>query len=126
MVTHLDDLALLRVIQAAHDVEIVVPDNPLTDLALVVNYTDEHAAILAAEQARLVDPYDYSIANFIEQHKTELENRMRTVYTNSVIEERFGNVELSKNLWREIITKDVPNGAYYLKARRKLQQYGFQ
>lgn len=84
------------------------------------------AAILAAEQARLVDPYDYAIANFIEQHKTELQNRMRTVYTNSVIEERFGNVELSKNLWREIITKDVPNGEYYLKARRKLQQYGFQ
>lgn len=87
----------------------------------VGNYRD---AITTAEQAKLVDPYDYAIANFIEQYKGDLQNKMRNIYTNSVIEERFGNMELSKNLWKEIIQKDVPNGEYYLKALRKLQQYG--
>jgi len=34
MVPHLDDFTLLGVIQAAHDIEIVVPDNPFADLTL--------------------------------------------------------------------------------------------
>jgi pSer/pThr/pTyr-binding forkhead associated (FHA) protein/tetratricopeptide (TPR) repeat protein len=82
-------------------------------------------AILNAEHAKKIDPYDYSIANFIERNRRELESHMRNIYSESVIEEKFGNVDLSKIKWKEIINKDVPTGEYYLKAKRKLQQYGF-
>lgn len=81
-------------------------------------------AILYAQQARHIDPYDYNIANFIESTKRDLDSRMRELYTDSVIEERFGNLELSRNKWKEIINTDVPDGEYYLKAKRKLQQHG--
>ncbi|MBY0385873.1 FHA domain-containing protein [bacterium] len=81
-------------------------------------------AILTAEQAKRVDPYDYSIANFIEQSKRSLEMKMKPLYEESVIEERFGNFELCKAKWQEIVSKDIPTGEYYLKAKRKLQQYG--
>lgn len=81
-------------------------------------------ALLLAEQAKQVDPFDYKTANFIEQTRIDLEGQMRNLYTDSVIEERFGNLELSKAKWKEIIARDVPSGAYYMKAKRKLQQYG--
>lgn len=81
-------------------------------------------AILHAEQAKAIDPFDYKTSNFIEQTKNDLTGQMRNLYTDSVIEERFGNLELSKTKWREIVNRDVPNGDYYLKAKRKLQQYG--
>jgi pSer/pThr/pTyr-binding forkhead associated (FHA) protein/tetratricopeptide (TPR) repeat protein len=81
-------------------------------------------AIMYAEQAKQIDPTDYKTANFIEQTKTDLEMQMRNLYTDSVIEERFGNIELSKAKWKEIVTRDIPTGNYYLKAKRKLKQYG--
>ncbi|MCB9073291.1 MAG: FHA domain-containing protein [Bdellovibrionaceae bacterium] len=81
-------------------------------------------AITNAEMAKKIDPYDYSIANFIERNRRELEARMRNIYSESVIEEKFGNVDISKVKWKEIISKDIPTGEYYLKAKRKLQQYG--
>lgn len=81
-------------------------------------------AVLSAEQAKRVDPYDYTIANFIEQTRRSLEVKMRPLYEESVIEERFGNFEICKAKWQEIVSKDIPTGEYYLKAKRKLQQYG--
>lgn len=81
-------------------------------------------AVMLADQAKRVDPYDYSIANFIEQTRRTLEMKMKPIYEESVIEERFGNFEICKAKWQEIVNKDIPSGEYYLKAKRKLQQYG--
>ncbi len=81
-------------------------------------------AVMLADQAKRVDPYDYSIANFIEQTRRTLEMKMKPIYEESVIEERFGNFEICKAKWLEIVNKDIPSGEYYLKAKRKLQQYG--
>lgn len=81
-------------------------------------------AILYAEKARKIDPFDYSVANFIHASKHTLTQKMRKLYTDSVIEEKFGNLELSKSRWKQIIKEDIPTGEYYLKAKRKLQQYG--
>ncbi len=90
----------------------------------LLNSNNLRDAILSAEQAKRVDPYDYSIANFIEQTRRSLEVKMRPLYEESVIEERFGNFEICKAKWQEIVAKDIPTGEYYLKAKRKLQQYG--
>lgn len=81
-------------------------------------------AILHAEQAKKIDPYDYSIPNFIESNRRELEGQMKLLYTESAIEEKFGNLSISKEKWQIIINKDIPTGEYYLKAKRKMQQYG--
>lgn len=81
-------------------------------------------AILLAEQAKKIDPYDYSIPNFIESNRRELEGQMKLLYQESAIEEKFGNLNISKEKWQVIINKDIPTGEYYLKAKRKMQQYG--
>lgn len=81
-------------------------------------------AILNAEQAKKVDPYDYTILNFIESHRRDLEGQMKLLYQESAIEERFGNLTKSEEKWKMIIEKDIPSGEYYQKAKRKIQQFG--
>lgn len=83
-------------------------------------------AIKLARKATVVDPYDPKISSFLFQMEKELTNKMKTIYMDSVIEEKFGNLEASKLKWEEIIKTDVENGEYYLKAKRKLKQYGFK
>lgn len=82
-------------------------------------------AILYAEQAKKIDPYDYSIPNFIESNRRELEGQMKLLYQDGAIEEKFGNLHISKEKWKIIIDKDIPTGEYYLKAKRKMAQFGF-
>lgn len=81
-------------------------------------------AILYAEQAKKIDPYDYSIPNFIEYNRRELEGQMKLLYQDGAIEEKFGNLHISKEKWKIIINKDIPTGEYYQKAKRKMAQYG--
>lgn len=85
---------------------------------------DLKMAILFAEKAKKVDPYDAKIPDFIFKHRQELTQKMRKIYTDSVIEEKFGNLQMSAEHWKKIIDQDLPSGGYYLKAKRKLQEYG--
>ncbi len=92
------------------------------------NYSNEkiREAIRLARKAADVDPFDPKISAFLYQMEKELSNRMKTIYMDSVIEERFGNLEASKLKWEEIIKTDIEDGEYYIKAKRKLKQYGFK
>ncbi len=83
-------------------------------------------AIRLTRKAADVDPFDPKISAFLYQMEKELSNRMKTIYMDSVIEERFGNLEASKLKWEEIIKTDIEDGEYYIKAKRKLKQYGFK
>lgn len=83
-------------------------------------------AIQMAREAQKVDPYDPNISAFIFKVEKELNSRMKNIYMDSVIEERFGNLEASRVKWEEIVKTDVDDGEYYKKANRKLKQYGFK
>lgn len=82
-------------------------------------------AIQMARLAQKVDPYDPKISTFIYNAERELTGQMRNVYMDSIIEERFGNLESSRVKWEEIIRIDIPEGEYFKKAKRKLRQYGY-
>ena len=82
-------------------------------------------ALKMARQAREVDPYDYQISHFVNKVEKELTGKMKSLYMDSVIEERFGNLNASRSKWEEIVKQDVEDGEYYKKAKRKLKQYGF-
>ena len=82
-------------------------------------------ALIAARDALKVDPHDYRISYFIHKIEKELNNKMKKLYMDAVIEERFGNLEASRNKWDEILKNDVEDGEYYQKAMRKIKQYGF-
>ncbi len=82
-------------------------------------------AILTARMAQKVDPYDPKISTFIYNAERELTGQMRNIYMDSIIEERFGNLESSRLKWEEIVRLDVPDGEYFKKSKRKLRQYGY-
>ncbi|MCB0378460.1 MAG: FHA domain-containing protein [Bdellovibrionales bacterium] len=82
-------------------------------------------AIEIARKAQKVDPYDHTISNFILKAEKELTSKMKNIYMDSVIEERFGNLEASRTKWEEIVRQDVDGGVYHEKAKGKLKQYGF-
>jgi pSer/pThr/pTyr-binding forkhead associated (FHA) protein len=82
-------------------------------------------AIYLARRAQKVDPYDPQISAFIHQAELELTNKMRNIFIDSVIEEKFGNLEASRLKWEEIIRMDVESGEYFKKSKRKLRQYGY-
>jgi pSer/pThr/pTyr-binding forkhead associated (FHA) protein len=83
-------------------------------------------AIKLAREASEVDPFDPKISAFLFQMEKELSNRMKAIYMDSVIEERYGNLDASKLKWEEILKKDIEDGEYYIKAKRKLKRYGFE
>jgi len=82
-------------------------------------------AITLARKARKVDPYDREIAYFLRDIEGELRSKMKIIYMDSVIEERFGNIEASRDKWNQIIAADIEDGEYYKRAQRKLALYGF-
>ena len=89
------------------------------------NQKNLREAIKKARKAQIVDPYDPKISAFLFQAEKELKNKMKLIYMDSVIEERFSNLEASRVKWEEILKKDIEDGEYYIKARRKMKQYGF-
>lgn len=92
------------------------------------NYTSSNLkeAIRLARKAQKVDPYDPKISAFLFQVEKELTNRMKAIFMDSKIEEQFSNLEASRIKWEEIVKKDIEDGEYYQKARRKLKQYGYE
>ncbi len=82
-------------------------------------------AIREARKAQTVDPYDPKVSAFLFQAEKELDNKMKLLFMDSVIEERYSNFEAARLKWEEILKKDIEDGEYYLKARRKLKQYGY-
>ena len=83
-------------------------------------------AIFLARKAQKVDPYDSKISIFLFGIEKELNANMKNIYVDSVIEERFGNLEASRIKWETILKFDIGDGEYYKKARRKLKQYGYK
>ena len=82
------------------------------------------AALLTAKQALDLDPQDREVQSFISKVQNELMQELKNLYTDSILEERFGNIEAAKGKWKEILEKDLPSGDYAQRARNKLSQYG--
>ncbi len=56
--------------------------------------------------------------------KESLEQRMKSIYQDSVIEEGMGSIASAKQKWKMIIAQDLPKGKYSIMARGKLKKYG--
>ncbi len=78
----------------------------------------------AIERVNSVDPGNPKTAELGGRIIKELNNRMKAIYEDSVLEEGLGNVESAKEKWRKIMEIDHPKGEYYRRAKSKLRQYG--
>lgn len=80
--------------------------------------------ILSAQKATQYAPNDADIAIFIDETSKELVRKLKGIYTESVLEERFGNIDAAKSKWQTILKLDLPEGEYATRAKNKLKQYG--
>ena len=85
---------------------------------------DLGGGILAAQKATEYAPNDADIAVFIDEQSRELHRKLKGIYTESVLEERFGNIDAAKSKWQTILQLDIPGGEYAGRAQSKLKQYG--
>ncbi|MCJ8275363.1 MAG: hypothetical protein HRT44_00930 [Bdellovibrionales bacterium] len=83
-------------------------------------------AVRLARIAQKVDPFDHTISNFLNDAEKELTSKVKGIYMDSVIEERFGNLEACRIKWEEIMRIDIETGMYYKKAQRKMKEYGYK
>ena len=96
------------------------------DAKMKYGNTQLRDAIKLARKAQRVDPYDPKISAFLFQVEKELNNKMKKIYLDSIIEERFSNLEASRVKWEDIMKQDIEDGEYYKKAKRKLKDYGYK
>lgn len=83
-------------------------------------------AYAALEKAGSVDPGNPRVMELAERIVKDLNQQLKSIYEDSVLEEGLGNVDSAKEKWRKILEIDRPNGEYFRRARNKLRQYGSQ
>lgn len=82
---------------------------------------EAHAAL---ERVKKIDPGNPRIVELGTRIVTELNNRMKSIYEDSILEEGLGNVDAAKEKWKKILEIDRPGGEYFRRAKSKLRQYG--
>ncbi len=85
------------------------------------NYKDSIAKLTKALR---LDPSVQEAKDLLGSVTNDLNKNMKTIYSDSVLEESLGNIESAKSLWKKILDTDVASGDYYRKAKSKLKKYG--
>jgi pSer/pThr/pTyr-binding forkhead associated (FHA) protein/tetratricopeptide (TPR) repeat protein len=83
-------------------------------------------AVLEIDKALELDTTHADAITLKNQIIKELAKEAKALYADSVIEENIGNIEAAKEKWRKIVSRDIPYGDYYVKAKSKLKKYGEQ
>tara|TARA_B100001248_G_scaffold262695_1_gene261021 strand:- start:8337 stop:10280 length:1944 start_codon:yes stop_codon:yes gene_type:complete len=81
-------------------------------------------SIMNLNKALQLDPSTQEAKDLLAKVTRELNKDMKSLYSDSVLEESLGNIETAKSLWKKIKDTDVPSGNYYQKAKSKLKKYG--
>lgn len=81
-------------------------------------------AVMALERAAEVSPEDDSLKEEIDKIIEELRKKMQALYQEAILEENIGNIDTAKDRWQKILSQDIPNGEYFIKASMKLKKYG--
>ena len=67
---------------------------------------------------------NHPIANtHIKTARETIQNTLKPLYNESVLNESLGQIEIAKKQWKAIMDQDIPNGEYYTKAEKKLSKY---
>lgn len=82
-------------------------------------------AMTACRRAKQQDPSNNTVSGLMADIRRQLSIKMKELYENAAIEENYGNIEASRDMWNKIVSEDFKDGTeYYHKAKLKLKQYG--
>lgn len=83
-------------------------------------------SILLLREALVYDPKNKQIPNLIENYTNDLNEKLKIIYTESQLEEHFGNIEGQEgrpgaiDKLKKILELDLPDGKYFRKASGRL------
>lgn len=80
-------------------------------------------AIVNLRRALDLDPQHKEARQLLEKVSSELNQKMKMLYSDSVLEEHMGQIESALTKWKKIKDLDIPTGDYYNKATSKLRKY---
>lgn len=66
---------------------------------------------------------DEKAVQWMEEAKTHLRVKLKSVYEKSAQKESFSNIRAARPLWQKIVQEDIKGGYYYEKASAKLKKY---
>lgn len=81
-------------------------------------------AVLTLNKVFKIEPENGPARDLKEKYTHELFKKMKAIYTDAVLEEGHGNLDVAKQKWQQILDADVPEGEYYNKAKTKMSKYG--
>lgn len=81
-------------------------------------------AVMKLEKALELDPNHSKARQIYEIASKELFKKMKSYFSDAVVEESLGNIESAKVKWKKILDQDIPRGEYRNKASIKLRKYG--
>ena len=80
-------------------------------------------AIQSCDSALLEDPSNKEAESLRGTVISALRKKMKNIYEDSVLEEQFGNIQLAKKKWNQIIQESTPDEEYFKRAKSKLKKY---
>ncbi len=68
-------------------------------------------------------PHNKNVLLFKERARDSLELAMKPLYEEANLNESVGNVSTAQEHWQKILSRDVPTGVYYKRAKTKMNKY---
>ena len=80
-------------------------------------------AYIVCQEVFTVAPTHPTASAHIHTSVETLNEALKPIYNESVLNESLGQIEIAKKQWKSIMDQDIPNGEYYTKAEKKLSKY---
>lgn len=81
-------------------------------------------AIAACDEALQSHPGHQEAKKLKQDARADLNQKMKDLYQDSILEESLGNVDAAQHKWQQILKEDTQDGDYHKKAKLKLKKYG--
>jgi pSer/pThr/pTyr-binding forkhead associated (FHA) protein/tetratricopeptide (TPR) repeat protein len=85
---------------------------------------DFKVAYANLQKAKQADPDNPGYSGLFQKVDRDATNKMKLIYSDSVLEESLGQIESAKEKWQKIIDLGITDSEYFRRAKRKLQRYG--
>ncbi|MDE0152150.1 MAG: FHA domain-containing protein [Bdellovibrionales bacterium] len=80
-------------------------------------------AYIVCQKVFTVAPAHSTASTHIQTAVEAINESLKPLYNESVLNESLGQIEIAKKQWQSIMDQDIPNGEYYTKAEKKLSKY---
>jgi pSer/pThr/pTyr-binding forkhead associated (FHA) protein len=98
--------------------------NALAAAEQALKSQDYRMAVKEVKNVKRINPRHPKALSIMDRIEADTNNKMKVLYSDSILEESYGKIELAKEKWQKIIDMGLEDSDFYRRAKRKLQRYG--